>query len=80
MQAGRGCYATFAWDLGIGGVEAAVPTLVSALSDAAPLVRGHAAWALGRVGSPSAFAALSARLEEELDPFVLEEIGLALER
>jgi len=64
--------------LGNWGVEAAVPTLVSALSDTAPLVRGHAAWALGRVDSPSAFEALSARLEEELDPFVLEEIGLAL--
>ena len=64
--------------LGNWGVEAAIPTLVSALSDPAPLVRGHAAWALGRVGSPAALNALSTRLVEELDPFVLDEIGLAL--
>ncbi len=66
--------------LGNWGVESAVPTLVSALSDTAPLVRGHAAWALGRVGSPAALDALSSRLEEESDPFALEEIGLALGR
>jgi len=28
----------------------AVPALVRALEDAEPLVRGHAAWALGRIG------------------------------
>ena len=66
--------------LGNWGAEEAVPTLVSALSDTAPLVRGHAAWALGRVGSPAALEVLSSRLEEESDPFVLEEIGLALGR
>ena len=64
--------------LGNWGAVAAVPTLVSALSDAAPLVRGHAAWALGRVGSPAALEALSSRLADESDPFALEEIGLAL--
>jgi hypothetical protein len=30
------------------------------------------------VGSPAALNALSTRLAEELDPFVLDEIGLAL--
>ena len=64
--------------LGNWGAEAAIPTLVSALSDPAPLVRGHAAWALGRVGSPAALDALSSRVAEEVDPFVLDEIGLAL--
>ena len=66
--------------LGNWGVEETVPTLVSALSDPAPIVRGHAAWALGRVGSPAALEALSSRLAEESDPFALEEIGLALGR
>jgi epoxyqueuosine reductase len=64
--------------LGNWGVEDAVPVLASAMSDVAPLVRGHAAWALGRVGSPAALAALSSRLGRESDPFVLEEVGLAL--
>jgi epoxyqueuosine reductase len=64
--------------LGNWGVEAAVPTLFSALSDAAPLVRGHAAWALGRVGSPAALNVLSSRSADEADPVVLDEIILAL--
>jgi epoxyqueuosine reductase len=64
--------------LGNWGVEEAVPTLVSALSDPDPIVRGHSAWALGRVGSPAALDALSSRVAEEVDPFVLDEIGLAL--
>ncbi len=66
--------------LGNWGVEEAVPVLVAALSDAAPLVRGHAAWALGRAGSLAAIDALSSRLADESDPFALEEIGLALGR
>jgi len=66
--------------LGNWGVEEAVPTLVSALSDPAPLVRGHAAWALGRVRSPAALDALSTRLTDESDGFVLDEIGLAVGR
>ena len=61
--------------LGNWGAEEAVPPLVSALSDSAPMVRGHAAWALGRVGS---LDALSDRLADESDPFVLEEIELVL--
>ena len=65
--------------LGNWGSEEAVPTLVSALSDAAPMVCGHAAWALGRVDSPAGLDALSSRSADESDPFVLEEIGLTLE-
>ena len=34
-----------------------VPVLAASLSDVDPLVRAHAAWALGRVGAPSAAAA-----------------------
>jgi epoxyqueuosine reductase len=58
--------------------EEAVPPLVRALGDAEPLVRGHAAWALGRIGSQPARAALGARLEIERDGSVREELELAL--
>jgi epoxyqueuosine reductase len=63
--------------LGNWGEDEAVPTLTSALSDPAPIVRGHAAWALGRVGSPAALSALSSRLPAESDPVVLDEIERA---
>ena len=65
--------------LGNWGAEEAVPVLVAGLSDPAPLVCGHAAWALGRVGTPAALAALSSARAEQSDPVVLEEIGLAVE-
>ena len=64
--------------LGNWGSEEAVPILISALSDVAPLVRGHSAWALGGVGSPAALDALHSHLGDESDSFVLDEIGLAL--
>lgn len=48
--------------------------LTAALSDPDPLARGHAAWALGRVGSAESSAALSARLGHEADDSVVEEI------
>jgi len=56
----------------------AVAALVSALSDSEPIVRGHAAWALGRIGSKEASAALSRHLPGEEDAFVREEIKMAL--
>jgi epoxyqueuosine reductase len=60
--------------------RAAVPALVEALeADAHPLVRGHAAWALGRIGSPRALEALRRRETAEADRAVREEIGAALE-
>lgn len=60
--------------------RAAVPALAQALaSDPHPLVRGHIAWALGRIGSPPAIAALRFRLEAEPEPTVVEEIDAALE-
>lgn len=55
----------------------AVPALVRALEDAEPLVRGHAAWALGRIGTAEALAALEVRLEHQDDRCVREEIRLA---
>jgi epoxyqueuosine reductase len=64
--------------LGNWGSPDAVPALAVALNDDEPLVRGHAAWALGRVGTPGAVQALSSRVEVEADSWVREEISLAL--
>jgi epoxyqueuosine reductase len=60
--------------------RAAVPALERALrDDPHPLVRGHAAWALGRIASPRAFEALAVAKEREKDDHVCEEIAAALE-
>ncbi len=59
--------------------EDAVAVLIRALQDRAPLVRGHAAWGLGRIpGSNEASAALRARVEVEDDAWVRGEIARAL--
>lgn len=59
------------------GLEKAVPALVRCLlQDDSPLVRSHAAWALGQIGG--AQSALREAAEVELDPSCLEEIELAL--
>jgi len=60
--------------------RSAVAVLSEALSqDPHPMVREHAAWALGRIGSPSALQALRARLESEENQTVRFEIGASLE-
>ena len=46
--------------------------------DPEPLVRGHAAWALGRIGGPDARAALESALPDETDVTVQQEIRYAL--
>ena len=56
----------------------AVDLLIRALSDPEPLVCGHAACALGQTGSAKAQAALEFLLESEDDPWVREELELAL--
>ena len=61
--------------LGNWGAEDAVPTLLSALSDSAPTVRGHAAWALGQINSPAAVKGLASRLLVEDDGWVRDEIS-----
>jgi epoxyqueuosine reductase len=65
--------------LGNGGDRRAVPALIEALETAGPLVRGHAAWALGRLGSDEAAHALVRRLDVEDDGWVREEIACALD-
>jgi epoxyqueuosine reductase len=54
------------------------PALLEALQHWAPTVRGHAAWALGRIGGAEARAALLAARGREADPEVLDEIERAL--
>ena len=63
--------------LGNSGDEASVPALCRALAAGEPLVRGHAAWALGRIGGAAAGAALARASLRETDAAVLEEIGAA---
>ena len=64
--------------LGNLGGEASLPALSRALRDAEPLVRRHAAWAVGRIGGREATGALIHAAEEERDAEVLEEIEAAL--
>jgi epoxyqueuosine reductase len=57
----------------------AVPALKQALIDDEPLIRGHAAWALGQVGGKNAKQALDTRLKSEDDTEVISEIQDALQ-
>jgi epoxyqueuosine reductase len=74
----RGLLRNVAVALGNWGSPDAVPALAVALNDEEPLVRGHAAWALGRIGTEAARQALSGRAEVEEDVWVREEIAAAL--
>jgi epoxyqueuosine reductase len=56
----------------------AVPELIRLLDDEEPLVRGHAAWALGEIGSQPAVRALEKRRAIESDDEVGAEIVDAL--
>ncbi|NIW35192.1 MAG: tRNA epoxyqueuosine(34) reductase QueG [Gemmatimonadetes bacterium] len=75
----RGFLRNVAVALGNWRSPAAVPTLADALNDLDPLVRGHTAWALGRIGTAAAAEALVGRLVREDDGWVRTEIQLALE-
>jgi epoxyqueuosine reductase len=72
----RGLLRNVAVALGNSGNPDALPALVAALADPEPLVRGHAAWALGRIGG--AHGALEAARRREPDPSVVDEIQSAL--
>jgi epoxyqueuosine reductase len=64
--------------LGNGGAVDALPALEKALGHADPTVRGHAAWALGRLGGAEAGAALRVARAGETDAGVRREIERAL--
>ena len=63
----------------LGSVEAVVPLTQSLLEDPEPLVRTHAAWALGQIDDIAARQALERAAREEADPQVMLEIKTALE-
>jgi epoxyqueuosine reductase len=64
--------------LGNWGAPEAAPALLARLDDPSPLVRGHVAWALGRVDTPESRTALESQLQLEDDAWVREEIEAAL--
>jgi epoxyqueuosine reductase len=75
----RGLRRNVAVALGNTRDPASVPALLAALADKTdPLVRGHAAWALGRIGTREAREGLRGSLAGEPDPDVREEITHAL--
>ena len=64
--------------LGNCGDQRAVPALIGALQDNEALIRGHAAWALGRIGGEHAKGALHTALATEENQEVQKEIQCAL--
>ncbi len=67
--------------IGLGNAldRSAIPALIATLADDPhPMVRGAAAWALGRIGAPAAIDALRKRATAETDRIVQEEIATAL--
>ena len=64
--------------IGNWGTQRAVPALKDALTDDEPLVRSHAAWALGRIGGNAAKRTLQKRLTVETEQDVITEIQEAL--
>ena len=61
------------------GDPSTIPHLQPLLTDPEPLVRGHAAWALGQIGTPQAKSAVVAALLAENEPEVRAELHAALE-
>jgi epoxyqueuosine reductase len=74
----RGILRNAAIVLGNQRAVSALPALCRGLDDPEPLVRGAAAWALGRLPTPQAEAALRRRAALESDPQVREELASAL--
>src|SRR2546421_5340242 len=65
--------------LGNSGDVQAVPALIKALHDDEPLIRGHAAWALGRIRGEESKRALQEAMASEEDEETLQEIRCALD-
>ncbi|MEZ6113421.1 MAG: tRNA epoxyqueuosine(34) reductase QueG, partial [Pirellulaceae bacterium] len=74
----RGLLRNAAIVLGNQRAAGAVAPLSRGLHDAEPLIRSASAWALGRIATPAALAALTDRASRETESSVLEEIAIAL--
>jgi epoxyqueuosine reductase len=59
------------------GAAEAVPTLIPLLQDPSPLVRGHAAWALGEIGTSAARRAVAHAVQIEGEVSVRNELMAA---
>jgi epoxyqueuosine reductase len=62
---------------GNSGDRSLSPALVSLLGDPEPTVRGHAAWALGRLAGPPERGAAAVALAQDSDPWVRDELAWA---
>ena len=74
----KGLLRNIAVALGNSKSSEALPALIRALDDEEALVRGHVAWALGRIGLQNGISALEKRLLVEKDPTVRMEIEDAI--
>ena len=81
LRAGpRGLLRNVCVALGNWGHPVAVPALARRLADPEPLLRSHAAWALGQMDDPAARLALARGWRTETDPDTRLEISLALDK
>jgi epoxyqueuosine reductase len=60
------------------GDQSAVPLLIKLIKDPEPIIRGHAAWALGQICGELAIGELENAFEVEIDKAVRYEIQIAL--
>ena len=74
----RGLLRNVAIALGNTRDPGAIPVLLDALKDYEPLIRGHAAWALGEIGGSDSSEGLKQALAIEQDQWVISEIQHAL--
>lgn len=75
----RGLLRNTAVALGNWGHPTAVPALARGIEDPEPLIRGHAAWALGQIGTMDSQRALEQALGREGETWVRAEIRLGLD-
>ncbi len=66
--------------MGNGAREDDLPVAAGYLGHPDPLLRGHAAWAVARIGTPAAAAILAVAAQHESDQEVLEEIRNVIPR
>lgn len=76
----RGFLRNVAVALGNTGDLRSVPVLLKSLDDHEPLIRGHAAWALGEIGGTEALLGLKRAVAIETDTQVNTEIQLAIQK